>query len=157
MTLFEIDKAIMEFELDIDEETGEVLNAEELDNLQMEREKKIENVGLWYKNLVAEAEMIKAEKNAMAERQKRIENKAESLKKYLAYALNGEKFEKPRVAMSFRKSKSVNILDEASLDDKWCNISVVRKPDKTAIKKAIDGGEEVKGAEIVEKLNISIK
>ena len=156
-TLFEIDRAIYEFEFEIDEETGEILNADELDNLKMEREQKIENIGLYYKNIKAEAEMVKAEKNAMADRQRVLENKAESLKQYLAYALNGQKFSTGKVAMSFRKSESVNIPDDTKIDDKWCVVTQVRKPDKTAIKEAIKAGEEIAGAEIVVKNNVIVK
>lgn len=157
MTLFEIDKALYEFEFEIDEETGEILNAEELDNLKMEREKKIEGVGLWYKNLTAEAEAVKAEKNAMAEREKRLENKAESLKKYLAHALQGEKFNTPKVAMSFRKSKSVEIDDGAILPENYMRVKTVVEPDKKLLKEALDNGEAIEGARLVEKNNISIK
>ena len=155
-TLFEIDKAIEDFEFDIDED-GVILNYDELDNLKMEREQKCENIALYYKNVSAEAEMVKAEAKTMTERAKRLENKAENLKKYLAYALQGEKFSTPKVAVSYRKSESVNIPDEMLIEDKWCNVSVVRKPDKTLIKKALKEGEKVAGAELVTKQNISIK
>ena len=156
-TLFDIDKAIMAFEFEIDEETGEIINADELDNLKMEREQKIENIGLYYKNIKAEAEMVKAEKNAMADRQRVLENKAESLKQYLAYALQGQKFSTGKVAVSFRKSKSVSIPDESKIADEWCVVTQVRKPDKTAIKEAIESGTKVAGAEIIEKNNAIVK
>lgn len=156
-TLFELNKAIQEFDLIVDEETGEVLNIDELDALNLAKNEKIENVCLWYKNVSAEAEMVKAEAKNMTERAKRLENKAESLKKYLAYALQGEKFSTPKVAVSYRKSESVNIPDEMLIPDRYCNVSVVRKPDKTLIKKALKEGKEVKGAELVTKQNISIK
>ena len=83
MKLYEIDNAILEC---IDMETGEVIDTERLDALQMERDAKIENVVLWIKDIKAEAEAIKAEKLALAERQKITENKVESLKKWVAYA-----------------------------------------------------------------------
>ena len=156
-TLFEIDKAIMNFEFDIDESTGEILNYADLDSLKMAREQKIENIGLYYKNLVAEAEMVKAEAKNMSDRQKRLERKAESLKNYLAYALNGEKFSTPRMAVSYRKSESVSIPDETLIDDKYCNVSIVKKPDKKVIKDALKSGKEVKGAELIVKQNISVK
>lgn len=35
MTLYEIDKALMDFEFEVDEETGEILNASDLDELQI--------------------------------------------------------------------------------------------------------------------------
>ena len=157
MTLFDINKAILEFDFEIDEETGEILNAEELDALQMARDEKIENVGLWIKNLQAEAEAVKKEKDAMADRQKRLEKKAESLKNYLTYALRGEKFSTPRISMTFRRSESVLIPDEALLDDRFVNITLVKKPDKKLIKDTLKAGKEVPGAELVTKQNLQIK
>lgn len=156
-TLFELNKAIMDFELDIDEETGEILNADELDALELARDEKIEGVGLWYKNIKAEAEMVKAEAKAMADRQKSLENKAESLKKYLAHALQGEKFSTPKVAMSFRKSKSVEIDIDAKLPDLYVKVEEVRKPDKKMLKEALEGGEVIDGVTLVEKQNLSVK
>ena len=89
MNLFEIDNEIMNC---IDEETGEVIDIEKLDDLQMQREEKIENICLWIKNLKAEAEALKEEKDNFAKRQKAAENKAESLKQYIESYLNGEKY-----------------------------------------------------------------
>ena len=157
MTLFEINKAILEFDYEIDEETGEILNAEALDALQLARDEKIEGVGLWIKNLTAEAEAVKKEKDAMADRQRRLEKKAESLKNYLAYALQGEKFSTPRIAMSWRKSESVLIPDEALLDDRFVNITMLKKPDKKLIKDTLKAGREVPGAELITKQNLQIK
>lgn len=156
MTLYELDKAIMDFELEVNED-GEVLNIQDLDDLKMEREKKLEGVGLWIKNLEAEKEAVKHESDNLADRAKRLGKKIDGLKGYLAYALDGQKFSTPKVAVSFRKSESVNIPDEMLIEDKFCNISVQRKPDKTLIKNALKNGEEVKGAELVTKSNISIK
>lgn len=157
MTLFDINKAILEFDYEIDEETGEILNAEELDALELARDEKIEGVGLWIKNLQAEAEAVKKEKDAMADRQRRLEKKAESLKNYLAWALKGEKFSTPRIAMSWRKSESVLIPDEALLDDRFVNIQMIKKPDKKLIKDTLKAGLEVPGAELVTKQNLQIK
>lgn len=156
-TLYEIDKAIMDWEMEIDPETGEILNYEELDNLQMAREQKIENIGLYFKSVSAEAEMVKAEAKNLTERYKRLENKAESLKKYLAYALQGEKFSTPRLEVSYRKSESVEIGQDFVYDKKWCEVSTTYKPDKKKIKDAIKSGKEIAGVKLIEKQNISVK
>lgn len=156
-TLYDIDKAIYDFEFEIDNETGEILNADELDNLKMERNQKIENIGLYFKSVSAEAEMVKAEANNLTERYKRLENKAESLKKYLAYALQGEKFSTPRLAVSYRKSKSVEIGPDFVYNKRWCEVSTTYKPDKKKIKDAIKSGKKVTGAKLIEKQSISVK
>lgn len=106
MNLFEIDEEIMNC---VDMETGEIIDTARLDELQMERDTKIENVACWIKNLLADAEALKAQKQAFADRQKSAENKAESLKKFLARYLAGQKFSTPKVAISFRGTSSVNV------------------------------------------------
>ena len=157
MTLFEIDKALADFEFEVDEETGEILNASDLDELKMAREDKIENIGLYIKNLEAEKEAVKREKDNFADREKRLGKKIDSLKKYLTYALDGQKFSTPKVAVSFRKSESVLVKDKYLIPDNYMNISVVREPNKTAIKNALKRGEEIMGVELLEKQNVSIK
>jgi hypothetical protein len=153
MRLYEIDEAILNC---IDTETGEILDADKLNALQIEREKKLENVALWIKDLKAEVEALKAEKQAFADRQKAAENKAESLKKWLSDALAGEKFKTTKVAVSFRKTKSVQVADIWKLDDSFVKYAEPT-PDKAAIKKAIEAGQEVAGATLVENVSISVK
>lgn len=156
MTLYELDKAIADFELEVNED-GEVLNIDELDELQLAREQKIEGISLWVKNLEAEKEAVKHEKDNFADREKRLGKKIDSLKKYLTYALDGQKFSTPKVAVSFRKSESVLVKDKYLIPDNYMNISVVREPNKTAIKNALKRGEEIMGVELLEKQNVSIK
>lgn len=153
MTLYEIDQQLLDC---IDLETGEIIDAEKLTELTMERDEKIEKVALWIKELKAEAEALKAEKQSFADRQKAAENKIESLKKWLADALNGEKFKTTKVAVSFRKTKSVDVPDIFALDENYIKYAEPTA-DKAAIKKAIEAGETVKGAQLVENVSISIK
>ena len=155
-SLYDIDNDILNC---IDEETGEIIDIDALDALNMERDAKIEGVVCWIKDLKAEAEALKAEKQALADRQKSAENKAESLKKWLAFALNGQKFSSPKAAVSFRKSQSVEIIDINALAMENDDLIIYQepKPDKTAIKKAIKDGRTVNGAELVENVNVIIK
>jgi hypothetical protein len=153
MKLYEIDQAIMDC---IDMETGEIVNEELLNDLQMERDAKIENVALWIKELKAEAEALKAEKLAFAERQKVTENKMESLKKWLAYALNGEKFKTVRASVTFRTSDKVEIADIYKLDESYLRYKEP-EADKDAIKKAIKEGQQVAGATLVQSTSVIIK
>lgn len=153
MNLFEIENEIMDC---WDQETGEILDSDRLDQLEMERDTKIENIALYIKNLTADAEALKAEKQSFAERQKAAENKVESLKKYLATYLAGQKFSTPRVAISFRKTSSVNVTDISQLPEEFLKFADLM-PDKTAIKAAIKAGTSVAGAEIVEGKSMSIK
>lgn len=157
MNLYELNRAIAEFDLEIDEETGEVLNADELDQITLARDEKIENIALWVKDLLAEAEAIKAEEQALAKRRKQAENKADWLKRYVAQALEGEKFKTPRVAISYRTSEAVEILDEDLIPEEFLMIKTEYKPDKKAIKDELKVGGEVEGAVLVKRTSLQIK
>lgn len=153
-TLYSIDQAILSC---VDAETGEIIDSAALDALLMQREEKLESVALWIKNLQSDALAYKAEKEAFAAREKAALNKADSLKNYLTYALQGKKFSTARCAVSFRKSEAVEILDEASIPQNYVVETVSTKPDKKTIKEAIKAGQEVVGCRLVENLNLSIK
>lgn len=153
MKLYEIDEAILNC---IDLETGEIIDTEQLDKLTMEREAKLENVACWIKELKAEAEALKAEKMAFAKRQQVAENKMESLKKYLAYALDGQAFKTTRASVTFRKSQAVEIADIYKLDENYLRYKEP-EADKTAIKEAIKQGKTVAGATLVENTSVIIK
>ena len=155
-TLFELNKAIADFELEVNED-GEVLNIDELDALELEKKEKIENISLWVRNLEAEKDAVSNQKKIFADREARLGKKIDSLKGYLTYALDGQKFSTDKVSVSFRKSESVHITDEHLIDDKYMNVSVVKKPDKKVIKDALKACKEVFVAELIEKQNISVK
>lgn len=157
MTLYEIDAAINEFFAShIDPDTGEVTGLEELEQLQIDRQKKIENIALYYKNILADADAIKREKIKLADRQKRAETKAENLKNYLAYRLNGEKFESARVAVTYRKSEGLVIDTEREIPSEYL-IPQEPKVDKTALKRAIKRGAEIAGVTVETRQNIQVK
>ena len=154
--LYELTSAIENFEFEIDEETGEILNADELDNLQMERQTKIEQLCLWRKNLLSDADAYKGEKESFAKKEKAARNKAESLKKYIEYTLNGEKFKTDRVTVSYRRSEVVECNNISDVDDDYLTY---KEPtlNKTKIKEAIKSGIDVKGVHLVERNNMQIK
>lgn len=153
MNLYEIDNAILEC---VDMETGEIVDTEKLAALQMERDQKIENIGCWIKNLNADAKALKEEKDNLAARQKAVENKAVSLKEYLFRYLNGEKFKSAKVAISYRKSDSVNISPAAEIPEEFLK-HAEPTPDKVGLKAALKAGEEFPGITLVTQQNIQIK
>lgn len=163
MKLFDIDEKLAAcVKLDesrvVDTESGEIIDLEAIAALEMERDKKLENLGCWYKNLLADAEALKAQKNAFAEREKAAKAKAESLRGFLCRYLDGKKFETAKVAMSFRKSEAVEF-DASYMADVPVEFLKLREPelDKTAVKKAIKAGEEIPGCALVTRQNLTIK
>lgn len=146
----------------VDPDTGEVINEEalqELEQLGMQREEKLENLALFYKNLSAEAEALKAEKMRLAARQAAAEKKAEGIKKYIAESMDsagGEKIKTSKVAIGWRKSESVQINAGAFLPDEYLTYKEP-EPNKAAIKKALKAGTSIDGATLVTTNNIQIK
>ena len=143
-----------------DPETGEILDEQKLADLEMEHDRKIENIALYIKNLESDAEQIKAEKNALAAREKSAKNKADSLRKYLSGYLAGQKFSTPRVAISFRSSTSVEADVSALMgSDIGRDYLKYSEPtaDKTAIKKALQEGIVLPGCVLVTNQNMQIK
>lgn len=158
--LYELDALIESLLEQEDPETGELLcDMEQLEAVLMERDTKIENIALYIKNKTAEAEAIKAEKLALEKRQKSAANKAERAKGFLEEYLKGQKFSTPKVAVSYRKSEQVEVSMSFFTEESNERFLRYKDPeaDKTAIKAAIKAGETVPGAEIVSKMNMSIR
>lgn len=162
MRLYEVNAALEELLNQVDPETGElVCDMDALEALSIERDEKLEGLALYCKNLTAEAEAIKAEKQNLEKRQKAAVNRAERAKDFLARMLAGEKFTTPKVAVSWRKSQAVQ-LDADFLP--WAMQHGGQylsykdpDPDKKAIAAALNAGEDVPGAELVTNLNMQIK
>ena len=159
-SLYEIERAMLEC---VDMETGEVIFTEQLDALEMEREKKLESIALWIKNLESDVEAYKVEMESFMARRRSTERKIDGLKTYLANALGGKKFSTAKCDVRFRKSEYVEILDrERCLN--WAIGScpealTIREPEinKTVIKKALKEGKTFPGVMLVERQNINIK
>lgn len=162
MTLFEIDARLNNcFIIDenvVDVETGEIFDKDYLDQLEMMKEEKIENIAKWIKNLDSDIEQLKKQKDAFAARQKSAENKRDSLKNYLSTFLNYQRWDAKdkSVSVSFRKSEAVKIVDESVIPKKWF-IKQEPKLDKAGIKAALKLNTKVRGAELETKQNIQIK
>lgn len=162
MTLYEINQSIEEaLEAATDPETGEIIDEallEQYENLIEDRETKIENIVCFIKNLEADAKAIKDEAKNLTTRAKSAENKADHLRKYLEFCLNGEKFQSPRAAVSFRRSQKVQV-DENRLAEIPEEFLRYKDPevDKTRVKEALKAGETIPGCELVESVSMILK
>ncbi len=128
----------------------------ELDGLTEAKEEKIVSMALWYKNMLSDAEAIDNEVKKLQKRKKYIDNNADRLKDYIALCLgDGNKLNDPKVVLSWKKSKSVSVFGDVPTEYK--RIKTTEEADKVAIKLAIESGEKLDFAEIIEKQNIQIK
>lgn len=161
MTLYEIDQKMQSL---VDPETGELMDYEAFVALQMDREKKIENMALWVKDLSAEAKAIKEEEDNLRDRRRGMENKAERLKTYLSIALGGEKFQTARCAVSFRKTASVQIDDQDNLirwleQNGYDDCLKYKEPEvsKAEVGRLIKSGMPVPFAHMEERQSVGVK
>lgn len=156
MTLYEINDSM----LALVNEDGEIEDFEKFEQLQMEREAKIENTGLWIKNELAEADAIKNECDALMKRRNAALHRAERLKEHLARAIEGEKYKSPRLTISWRESEAVEITPYCEavcrVDGKFLRHKAP-EIDKAAIKATLKEGGTVSGASLVKRQNIQIK
>lgn len=170
MNLFQINAEIEQLEnavedgLLIDEETGELMTLEQaLDQLQMMKTEKVENIALFIRNLDAESVALKAEEERFAKRRKAAEAKSERLRAYLLSALTKEdgtteKVKTTRVNVSVRLSgPSVVFTDESLLPMEFKIQKIEVKPDKASIKEVLSRGIEVPGAKLERGRNVVIK
>ena len=160
--LYEIDAAILDC---VDIETGEILDPEKLDALQMERDRKLEGVALWVKDLKAEMTAVKEEADKLTARKKSLENKIEGLKTWLLYALNGEKLKTPRCNVYQTHSQKVVIDDEKAMIDMLMSSPFgekflrIKEPeiDKNALKDSLKQGYEYEFAHLEETEGLVIR
>lgn len=161
-SLYEIDyqiRTLLDSIIDTADENGEVgeIDFSQLDELNQERQQKMENIALYIKNLESDAEAIKAEEANLKDRRTRIENKAKRLKDLMIKSMtehNEPELSSARYSAKIKKTEATDIVDLNLIPEEYITIKTERQPDKTAIKKAIKAGEEVAGATI--KINVSV-
>lgn len=161
LSLYHIDQAL---EALIDPETGELLDYDAFEQLQMDRDHKIENMVCWSKSLDAEAKAIRDEEKELAERRRTMERKRDRLRDYVDRALDGRPFQTAKCSVTYRKSTAVEITNMEELV-RWCMDNgydgkvtyaapTVAKSDIAPLLKA---GVAVDGAEIAERMNMGVK
>ena len=160
MNLYEI---MGEMNTLIDPETGEIRDFDAYQELALSREEKIDNTVLWVKDLEAEAKAIDDEIRKLSERRDMAKRKAVRLREFLQRVLDGEKRKTPKYAITYRKTESVDIIDEdrcvAWLIDNDEDALTYQMPkiSKTAVKELIKNGQDVPGVALVERQTMNIK
>ena len=154
----------------VNSETGELNCTEEemqeaVKAVEIEFDKKIKELRNAYKDIQIEAKIIEAEAKALKEeaddardRATAMFNKAERVKRLIAYLLQGEEFKKDGVNIGYRKSSS------AEIDDGFIEWAAKNAPQflnqtvrKTDVMNAMKNGETFEFAHIKENRNIQIR
>ena len=136
----------------IDFDTGEVLDEDAFmasEVAEVDFHEKIIAYGIMITNLETQALAVGEVEERLRDRRRALANRAASLRANLALVLKpGDKHADPRVSVSARPGAiSVEIPDPALVPDPLCTI--VRQPDKLAIRALLDRKEDVPGASLV--------
>lgn len=156
--LFNIDAELYEVYNEIENNGGEMTPELEatLEITEAERLTKGEGYVYVIKQLRSQADMIKSEIKRLQELAKRYENSSDKLADTLLQSVVAHgQIKTALVTISSRKSKSVSITDESLLGAEFMRIKT--EPNKTAIKEALESGQEVQGALIVENYSLNIR
>ena len=156
--LFNIDAELYEVYNEIENNGGEMTPELEatLEITEAERLTKGEGYVYVIKQLRSQSDMIKSEIKRLQEIEKRYQNSADKLADTLLQSVVAHgQIKTALVTISSRKSKSVSITDESLLGAEFMRIKT--EPNKTAIKEAIEAGQEVQGALIVENYSLNIR
>ena len=161
-TFREIDERLLAL---VDEETGEILDEQAFEQLQMERTQKAENMALWALDLKDEQEAIRGEIRRLQARLASAERKEKSLREFLAVILGGEKLKTAKISIGYRTTPAVEIEDDdavikwAQRDDRYEDVLRYKAPEisRTEVKRLISEGVEVPGARIVNRTSTVIR
>ena len=146
-------------ELDLDAQTI----ADTLEGLSGDLETKAQNVAFFVRNLEATAAAIKQAEADMAARRKAMENRADSLKRYIFESMTVagiEKIECPHFRLAIKNNPAaVEIFEPGLLPASFMRTPEPPPPapDKTAIKEAMKAGQDVPGARLTSGQRLEIK
>lgn len=160
MKLYEISDAIRAAldHIDVDPETGEILNADNLHAVEAEASEKIEATALYLRELDAEAKAAKDEADRMIARVKSMQKRSDYLKAMLLDALHATgKVKTARVTVSIRTTQAVEVSEGADLPEAFQTVKTTVSPNKVAIKQALLDGVEVPGCHLAARESVSIR
>lgn len=171
--LFGIDKDLFDKlskleEMEYNEETGEFTNLETGEVFTMgyimsqdeNRKTKIADTALYIRQLESEAQTQKDFAKSVLDKAKAKEKRIEWLKVNILNSMllfGDETVEDKRVKLSTRKTVAVEVASMELLPKEYIRETVKVEPNKTEIKKAIQAGEIIAGAELKENVSLIIK
>ena len=96
---------------------------------------------------------LKAQEDAMGARRARLENRARAKRKVaveLLEALGVKKLERPRATLTRASVRTrLDITDPDAIPTQLCTVKTTTAPDTAAIKRLLEAGEDVPGAQLV--------
>lgn len=157
-TLYELkDKYLKLLDLALEEDAA--VFQDTLEALEDAIEDKAENIVCVIKEIEGDINTLKAEEKRLKERRQALEKKKEHLRWYLQDELevmNIPRLKTARFTISLRdNAPKVNVIDETLIPFNF--IKTAYSVDKKAVKEALENGEVVEGATLIQERGISIR
>lgn len=163
----EIEEALNKYYECFDEDWCLIVSPEEFEEINkwlQELQNKKEELINWFLsdrvNKQAENAGLDMEIKRLQDRIKRNNNKIKFIESFIDFNFKDD-YKKPiqhwNFTISYRKSKATIIENKELIPKEYIKERVSYSEDKTAIKKALEAWEEVKGAKLEERLNLNIK
>lgn len=162
MNLFEITEQLqdaIEDGFEVDPDTGELMYDPEALDLMDAYDTKMDGCIAYVKNQRALIDAMKAEEDAMRKRRQSAERQLGVFRRYVAECMGTmgyRTYQGVKGACTVRPYSHVEV-DETYLPRSYMKETVKYTPDKAAIRQAIEGGEEIPGARIVDEVGISVR
>lgn len=118
---------------------------------------KLEACCIVVKNMEAIIEAHKNEAKRLKEKQVIFENNKNRLENWIAGAVGPEGWKRGVHSLGWRKSKSVEIIDNESVPLEFATVETTYTPIKSEIKKLLESGVQVTWARLVEKQNLQVR
>jgi len=133
-----------------------------LDSIEEVFDDKVENIAKSIKEIEGQADMIKAEKDRLAKREKTMRNNAKSMKLYMQdqmEAIGKRKVQGELLTVAIQKNApSVRVIDERKIPEEYF-IPQPSKLDKTQLKTELKNGVEMPegSAELIQTESVRIR
>lgn len=160
LSFFECEEIIRQIQMLAADQDGEISD-EQMDALveaQTQSPAKLTKLCNFVKLTEGRIQICKDRKKEINEVQKRAEKVLDRICDRVAVWVEaqGKTYHAAEYELKSRRSKSVELV-EGFDNPMFCSREIVLKPDKAKIKEALESGEEVPGATVVERINLSIK
>lgn len=132
-----------------------------LESIEISFQEKAESIIKLHRSKVAEMEIVKAERLRLEHREATLKKSADWLRNYVESQMKRTGVAKiPSTLFGITLANNpvkVDVYDEFMIPEKYYRSSVVKAPDKAAIKAAIEDGIDVQGARLVQEQSLRIK
>ena len=133
---------------------------EYLDSLALQEAEKVDAISHVFRKRKSQIEWLQDEERRIRQRRQAMERRIEAFREYLMLLMThyGVKNLKGNYgSLSLRETQSVDVTDINELPTIYKEVIVEQKPKKTLLKEALEKGQEITGARLVQRTTITIR